>query len=145
MDRNLSDDWLIALNSLRVFRLISICEGHVEVSGRRPSSPHINLRLRPELVRKALTVWDKLSISLHDEFGRAFQPGNTIAEAELRLRVQFGRNEASSRPDMVIKLRATRVRASSDIEKEVADWFTQSIKHCQALDRLVSTYVSTTG
>lgn len=28
VDKNLNEDWLIALNRLSIFNLISICEGH---------------------------------------------------------------------------------------------------------------------
>ena len=143
VDRNLADDWLISLNTLGVFQLISICEGHVYEDGRRPSVPHINLRLRSELVRTAYAVWDDLSIGLAGEFGRVFQPTTTIADAELRLGVQLGRNGLSSRPDMVIKLRAVRVRASRNMEPEVAEWFSQAVANCRAIDRLVCSRVST--
>ena len=138
VDRNLSDDWLAALNTLDVFRLVSICEGHLAERGGRASAPHVNLRLRPELVGAAYAGWDDLSVGLAAEFGRLVRPIDTTAEAELRLAVRLGRGGASGQADFVIRLRGVRVRASAHMEPEVAAWFAQTIAQCQALDRLVA-------
>ena len=52
VDINLKDEWLEHLNSLKVFKLISICEGHVYVGRLGRSTPHFNLRLKAEIIDK---------------------------------------------------------------------------------------------
>jgi hypothetical protein len=145
VDRNLSDDWLVALNALDVFRLISICEGHLDGPGGRASAPHVNLRLRPKLVRAAYAFWDDLSVGLAGEFGRLFSSASTVVEAELRLQVRLGPGGVVSRPDMVIKLRGVRVRASRELEPEVVNWFSQVVAQSRSLDQLVAARIGSGG
>lgn len=137
VDRNLADDWLVALNTLDVFRLISICEGHSEGGGRRASGPHINLRLRPELVRAAYAGWDGLSVGLAAEFGRLFRPEDGTAEVELRLPIRLGRDGVHTQPDLVVRLQSLRRRASPELEPWAADWLAAAVGQCRALDEFV--------
>jgi hypothetical protein len=52
VDEQLRDEWLGQLNSLKVFRLVSICQGHESTRPNHPSSlPHIHLRMSPERIR----------------------------------------------------------------------------------------------
>lgn len=123
VDRNLADDWLTALNALRSFRLISICEGHANLQGRPHSAPHINLRLHPAIVRQLPAVWDDFSVGIAAELGRHFSADESVVEAELRLRVQFGVDGARSRPDFVIRVRSRRPRSRPEFEPAEAQWF----------------------
>lgn len=51
VDKNLNDEWLIQLNNLSCFNLISICEGHPANDNRRVNaSPHIILRIKDFLL-----------------------------------------------------------------------------------------------
>jgi gamma-glutamylcyclotransferase (GGCT)/AIG2-like uncharacterized protein YtfP len=57
VDEELRDEWLGALNSLKVFRLISICQGHESTRPNHPISwPHIHLRMSPERIPLATSM-----------------------------------------------------------------------------------------
>jgi len=137
VDVNLTDDWLLPLNGLSAFRLVSICEGHLETGSGRASAPHVNLRLKAEFVQLACASWDDLSIGLAGELGRHFQTEDTHAEVELRRRVATGRDGVASCSDLVIRLRSQRSRSKIEMEPEVTTWFGSVVEKCQSLDRFI--------
>ena len=139
VDRELSDEWLVALNGLASFQLISICAGHAGESSDRPATPpHINLRLRPELTRLAYATWDGLSVGLAAEFSRLFPREHTIAEAEISYRVIHDRGGASLNRRFIIRVRGLSRRRPDEPDPEMKDWFGSTVVGCRQLDRFVT-------
>jgi hypothetical protein len=78
VDKNLEDEWLIRLNDLEAFRLISICMGHSGCQTElAKAAPHIKPkpkeRLLPGIARcwdenKSFTIWVSLSLgTMHSQ------------------------------------------------------------------------------
>jgi hypothetical protein len=51
VDPNISENWLERLNNLKLFDLVSICEGHFKEVHPYNRQPHINLRLKDEYLK----------------------------------------------------------------------------------------------
>jgi hypothetical protein len=131
---------------LKSLCLVSICEGHMaRGSDRRPTGPHINLRLRSDLTSAAYADWDGLSPALAAEFRRLFPPDRSAVEAEFRLSVRNGRTSSVCRQVLVIRIRSLRVRESHKTEPEVADWFRDAVTGSEALDELVVSRLTRTA
>ncbi len=137
VDRSLEDTWLEALNALGAFTLISICEGHTSERSNSPRSPHINLRLKAELVPLAAEVWDSLSAAVADHLARIFDAGSTSVTIELKLQVRLERGRSATRQDFTARIDARRQRVSSSMDPEISDWFLGALKSIEELDRFI--------
>ena len=84
VDAKLKDEWLICLNLLQVFDLVSICEGHVRQSRR--SSPHINLRVKDEYLAVISDEWHTSGRSMSNLIDDMFSQNSNI---EIKLEDTF--------------------------------------------------------
>ena len=85
----LEDEWLNRLNSLSVFELRSICEGHVF-----EGPAHITLKVKKELYATALTGLGMVAMYLDFPESRFELKLDTISDAEFKaiwLKVEFCR------------------------------------------------------
>lgn len=141
VDRNLDDGWLEALNALDAFNLISICEGHVTERPNSPRArPHINLRLKPSLLPRAVQHWHVVSPVLKGSLAELFVAQGTSATVELKLQV---RNSPTVRDDLTARFEARRTRVSAAMDTETADWFRCVVESIKCLDRLLLSQLNT--
>lgn len=134
VDENLEDEWLVRLNALKSFRLISICEGH---SNLRAIFPHINLRLERELHSGIARHWDKVRTAVGNLVVGALQATDTYVDCELKFRIKSGSAGTSYREDLTIKMRSLRPRVSPEMDSDTRRWFQQCIAQIEKVDRFV--------
>jgi hypothetical protein len=139
VDRNLDDEWLVRLNQLRAFDLISICEGHC----RRPAEPsttcpHIKLRLKDELLAGSGGIWDEHKMQVVSALGRLFSSADTHVSFELRFKARSGRGRLMYREELTAKVHSRRPRQSAEMEASACEWFDRNLGLVEDLDRLVS-------
>jgi hypothetical protein len=138
VDKNLEDDWLIRLNDLAAFGLISICEGH---SGR-PAEPartasHIKLRLKEHLLPGIARCWDEHKMSILSEVNSLFQSGDTYVGLELKFKLRSRTGRLNYEESLMVGIHGRQGRTSEEMDAETRDWFQQSIERVEALDRLI--------
>lgn len=138
VDKNLQEGWLEDLNELKALNLISICEGHY-AQKTHPSSkfPHINLKLKEELLPGFLKDWETLRPGVLNEVHNLFQKGDTYFNFELRFKIRTGRGRLVYQEELVVKMRRFQPRESEEIDPECARWFEQSIESIQVLDDII--------
>jgi hypothetical protein len=134
VDRNLKDEWLISLNDLKTFDLISICEGH---NAQRHAYPHINLRLKEEYLSRVSNEWYCSTRTMSKVIDNIFDSEQSRTEIELRViyRRQSVRN--TCRQDFVVKIQSLVRRESESIDTRIIDWFDLTIKAVRDLDTFI--------
>lgn len=138
VDKNLKDDWIESLNSLRAFNLISICEGHLNGrSNPHGGLPHINLRLKPDLVTILANDWQTHKEKIQEGINNITSYPLTSASIELRHRYFKGIGQPNYREDVVIRLEAFRERSSNNQEITRDEWFEGSIEGLAEFDRFI--------
>jgi hypothetical protein len=139
VDQGLDDAWLVALNELGAFDLISICEGH---AGQRATSsrsrPHINLRLKSNLLAKAVTAWTSISAGLSDNLSGIFAFDATSAKVELKQQVCLARSEPLRRQDFTVCMQSRQPRVDTTMEPGCIEWFQATIESIKNLDRYMA-------
>jgi hypothetical protein len=139
VDKNLEDDWLIRLNDLAAFGLISICEGH---SGRQTepakTAPHIKLRLKEHLLPGIARRWDEHKMSIVSEVNGLFQGSDTYVGLELKFKLRSRTGRLNYEESLMVGIHGRQGRTLEEMDTETRDWFQQSIGRVEALDRLVT-------
>ena len=137
VDRNLEDDWLIRLNDLEAFSLISICEGHF---GRQTEparvTPHIKLRLREHLLPGIARCWDEHKMSILSEVNRLFQRGDMYVGLELKFKLRSRTGRLNYEESLMVGIHSRQGRTLEEMDAEIRDWFQQSVGCVEALDDL---------
>ena len=78
VDNGLEDGWLVSLNDLAAFDLISICEGHCDRCTDSPMTPlHVKLRLKERLLAGIARRWDEHKMAGCEPDGTTEQEGGT--------------------------------------------------------------------
>lgn len=131
VDKNLKDDWLERLNTLQSFELISICEGHLD---RRP---HINLRLRPDLIAALANDWHAYQAKFQEGISNIFRYPLTSASFELRYRYSTRGGRSHYREDAVLKIEALRERSSRNEELNQDEWFMANVQASEDFDKFI--------
>ena len=132
VDRGLKDEWLVKLNALQAFRLVSICEGHArDQRGSGNACPHINLRMESDLADIMYRNWEQMSSYLSADLRCYFNPDTTRASAELDIRIPLDSDVNSSFKKLVVRLSCVRRRASEDMESEIVEWFENVVTSCR--------------
>jgi gamma-glutamylcyclotransferase len=140
VDAGLQDSWLGALNALRVFDLISICEGH-PTSGRNTfrSIPHINLRVKPHLLPSATRRIVEVSEGGMPQPKSNYLASRSLWTMEFRRRLTPRRNDELSGHDdeIVVSINSmSRVDSNSGRENAV-DWFEQIMPELLSYDSML--------
>ena len=142
VDEHLRDEWLGQLNSLNVFRLISICQGHESTRPNHPSSwPHIHLRLGPERVPLATSMifgGASNSFSIPDA---STQEALGIWTLEHRRRIRLvPAQEFAGGPsdDLVVRIQPNRRMTDESDRKWINQWFEIVIPEIQTYDSRIA-------
>jgi hypothetical protein len=135
VDKNLADAWLDALNSLRTYNLISICEGHID-GGRGPNStrPHLNLRIKENFLPIFVKEFDSISNELHTKMVELFGEDDTNADLEFKVKLTSSRVRQEIRRDLAFHAEARFSRQSIEMEQDVVVWFNKTIKKIRMFD-----------
>jgi hypothetical protein len=138
VDKNLQETWLEELNNLKTLNLISICEGHYAHKPHSSSKfPHINLKLKEELLSGFLKDWETLRPGIINEVHNLFQKGDTYFNFELRFKIRTGRGRLVYQEEFVLKMRRFQARATDEMDSDCYRWFEQSVESIQALDDII--------
>ena len=135
VDKNLKDEWLICLNDLKALNLISICEGNL--SERRNSHPHINLRLKDEYLSAISGLWHKAGLIPQRVIGDLFSLEDTSIEIELKDTFRSRGGDYSNRKHLTIKLHCTYPRESESMDNRIMVWFQAVINKIKELDKFI--------
>jgi hypothetical protein len=138
VDKNLEEDWLERLNSLKTFTLIGICEGHHNQRAASDSKfPYIGLRLKDQLLPGIARNWEELRVAVLNEVHKLFQAGDTQFNLELKFKLRAGRGKLIYQEELALRMRSFQVKDSEEMDAETGEWFEQSVKRIEALDSVV--------
>jgi len=134
VDKNLKDEWLIRLNALQAFNLVSICEGH-DSPARRP--PHIHLRLKEEYFPIVSDEWHRSGQTMSRLINSLFSTEATKIEIELKEVFQKWQGRYNYKQDFTARIRCRINSESQSIQTCVVNWFQSIIPEIQELDTLI--------
>jgi len=142
VDADLCDEWLCELNSLKVFQLISICQGHESLRPSHPSStPHINLRMHADKIPCATAlIFSGTSdfLSLPDD-SKQETLGQWSLEHKRRIRLIPVQNSASSiSDDIVLSIRSVHRMTDQSDRLRINTWFETVIPEIRKIDLTVA-------
>jgi hypothetical protein len=139
VDRNLEDEWLVRLNDLASFDLISICEGHC---GRQaePSRtpPHIKLRLKERHLPDIASRWDDHKMAILGKVNELFQVGDTYVNLELKFKLRSGTGRLSYQEEMIMRVHGRQARVVEEMGPVIRTWFQQSVERIEAVDHFIA-------
>ena len=139
VDKNLEDEWLVRLNDLMAFGLISICEGHCNRRARSSGSPpHIKLRLKETLLPHVSQRWDESKMKIVSGVNRLFQTGDTYVNLELKFKLRLGTSRLVYREELVVRIHRRHARTSKEMDPETRGWFQRSVDRIEKLDSLIT-------
>lgn len=142
VDAGLADEWLESLNSLAVFDLISICEGHPdepEFEHRR--TPHINLRVKEPAAESFAGLWNSDRATLAALLDEAFLAHPLAVVFEVRSGRELRSGSAENFVLCLLKLRP----APPPLDRRPpskAEWFRLAIACIETLDLDLSKQLS---
>ena len=135
VDRNLKDEWLISLNKLQAFDLVSTCEGHV--SSRHPC-PHLNLRLKEEYFPIVSHEWHRSGRTMSRIIDSIFSAEASHVEIELKDVFRKRNGRYTYRQHFGVRIQCLHTRESESIENRIMAWFELIISEIQKLDTFIS-------
>lgn len=131
VDIHLEDRWLESLNSLLTFDLVSICEGHTaEGSNRNAKPPHINLRLKDDLLASTIRELDHRGQDLQHQLRELFHDTHTSAELEFRIQIRT----SNRRDNLDLRVRAIEQPVRDGMDETKRDWFENVVRNLQSFD-----------
>jgi hypothetical protein len=135
VDKNLKDEWLVPLNELSAFNLISICEGHcVQHSEPHMRPPHVKLRLKEHLLPGVAGRWDEHKTVVLGEVSSLSQAGDTYVNLEMKCKLRSGAARLSYQEDLIVRIHSRDGRGSDEMDRETAAWFQRTVELVQELD-----------
>jgi hypothetical protein len=130
VDKDLKDEWLIALNSFKTFNTVSICQGHMDRDDEL-FCPHINLKIKPEYIVKLKGAMDNPEITHH--LAKFHKDTDWDYEyCEKRNNVQ-----SEIRREIIFRFMRLKKRTSSRMNKSTEKWFEMMIQSLMALDQII--------
>jgi hypothetical protein len=145
VDKNLKDDWLVRLNSLKCLQLISMCEGHSDQkTGSTKTFPHIKLRLQEQFLSSIASHWDQLRPVLSHELHRLFHPTDEYLELELKFRFRWGRARFPYRENLTVRIHNRQSRTSEEMDARAYEWFEQTVNRIEKLDSVIANQLCST-
>lgn len=138
VDRNLKDDWLERLNGLKIFDLISICEGHedeADIVARR--LPHFNLRVRENMIGMLDRRWGSDRERIGQALDAAFE--NRFVSAKFEIRSGFIKERRTIDPQDIALLKIGPAVDVLDFDRIYygAEWFEENIAAAEAFDQFL--------
>jgi hypothetical protein len=138
VDRNLQDDWLEQLNSLRTLNLVGICEGHPDRPPGAPGRfPQINLRLKESVLPGIAGHWEDLRSAMLNEASKLFLLGDTDVRIELKFWLRAGRGKLIYQEDLTMRLRSYEARDTAEMDAETSEWFKRAVRRIAKIDETV--------
>lgn len=135
VDSGLRDDWLERLNSLSVFDLISICEGHSdEDPGEMRRIPHIHLRLKDAETANVTARWHELRLDAASLVATFLCDRNDAAHFEIRSGYAVSRGELEPVEIVLLQLAAKWDHlAAEPVNARI--WFERNVAAVENFDR----------
>ena len=140
VDRNLEDEWLEQLNSLKTLNLVGICEGHPRPPGTPGRFSQINLRLRESFLPGIAAHWEDLRSAMLNEASKLFQLGDTDVRIELKFWLRAGRGKLIYQEDLTVRVRSYRTRDAVEMDAETCAWFERAVERIYKIDQAVLTW-----
>jgi hypothetical protein len=138
VDKNLQDEWLICLNHLEAFNLISICEGHCGHQAEASRvAPHIKLRLKEHLLADVSRYWNEYKMAIVSKVNGLFQAGDTYVGLELKFKLRSRTGRMNYEESLMVGIHGRHRRASEEMDAETRDWFQRGVGHVKELDDFV--------
>ncbi len=135
VDRNLEDDWLERLNRLRVFDLISICEGHEDepVAVHR-RLPHFNLRLKDTRAEMFAARWSETRTAIGEAIDGCFF--NKFTSIHFEFRSGFVKERERTHPQDIVLLKLAARVDVLDFDRAYygREWFEENVAASEAFD-----------
>jgi hypothetical protein len=137
VDKNLEDDWLVRLNNLETFSLISICEGHCSrQTDHSRTSPHIKLRLKEQFLPGIARRWDENKMAVVSQVNKRFDTGDTFVNLELKFKLRSGAGRMTYQEDLILQIHSRRARIGEEMDIDTRDWFERCVSEIESLDSL---------
>jgi hypothetical protein len=131
VDKDLKDEWLLALNSFKTFNTVSICQGHMDRDNDL-SCPHINLKIKPEYIVKLKEAMDNPKITGH----LAQFPKDTDWDYEYC--EERSNEQPEIKKEIIFRFMRIQKQTSSSMNKSTEKWFEKMIQSLLLLDQLFS-------
>jgi len=138
VDKNLEDDWLLRLNDLATFDLISICEGHCDRSDPPRTPPHIKLKINEDSLPRIATRWDEHKMAVLNAVSRHFQVGDTYVNLELKFKLRSTTGRLNYEENLIMRIHGRRARESEEMDAGTRLWFQQNVERIEELDGLIA-------
>lgn len=144
VDKNLKDNWLVRLNSLKCLRPISICEGHFDKKvGSARRYPHIKLRLQDQFLPDIAGHWSQLKPVIADTLPELFHLADTYVELELMFKLRWGRGRFPYRENLTVRIHARQARMTEDMDAATHEWLERTVNHIEELDQAIEAQLCT--
>ena len=138
VDKGLEDGWLVSLNGLAAFDLISICEGHCDRRTDPPRTPpHVKLRLKERLLPGVARRWDEHKMAVLDAVNALFQTGDTYVNLELKFKLRSATGRFNYQEELILRVHGREVRSADAMDAQTRDWFQETVGRIESLDQLV--------
>jgi hypothetical protein len=138
VDKGLEDSWLVSLNGLAAFDLISICEGHCDRRTDPPRTPpHVKLRLKERLLPGVARRWDEHKMAVLDAVNGLFQTGDTYVNLELKFKLRSATGRFNYQEEFILRVHGREVRSTDTMDAQTRDWFLKTVERIESLDHLV--------
>ncbi len=134
VDANLENTWLEAFNNLRVFSLISICEGHVNSRLPVGSGPHINLRLKDQYIPLMVGEFDRVAYRIQEKLMELWADETTRVEAKFEFRMNASRSRQEISRSFAMRIEWRRPRTDVAMDEDTSEWFLDTIERIQIYD-----------
>ena len=119
IDKNLTDEWLLRLNRLRILRLKSICEGHLDADNfSQKNTPDISLELTERFENQSERISAEIA---------------SMKNTEPEIEFAYGHSEFEPKA-FFLNLKCKRKRCSTELEPWVTNWFQRVIELVQSID-----------
>ena len=129
VDKDLKDEWLLALNSFKTFNTVSICQGHINRDDEL-FCPHINLKIKPEYIVKLKGAMDTPEITDH----LAKFPKDTDWDYEYC--EERSNEQPEIKKEIMFRFMRLKKRTSSGMNRSTEKWFEKMIQLLLALDQI---------
>jgi len=131
VDKNLKDEWLIRLNDLQAFDLISICGGHIKPT----RNPHINLRLKKECFPAVSDKWHHSGRIMSRLIDSIFSSEHSVVEIELKDVFRRWNGRYTWRQDLTTRIRCSQAGMPKSMKSGIKTWFETVIGEIKELDK----------
>ncbi|HIJ96576.1 MAG TPA: hypothetical protein HPP94_12720 [Desulfuromonadales bacterium] len=130
VDKNLQDEWLVRLNSLKIFYPTNVCEGHATCDD---AYPHIVLLSRADYLDRIDNLIRNIELTKHI---RSCLPESTVFKLSSLFAIT---NEPDTHfGDHIVKLSLSREtpRESLDFFEQDANWFELVVSSAEQIDKI---------